>query len=55
MEDHILLNIDAYMAQFVTSLETLIIGALIGILISGIAYLAMSVTGRKKGMTDHLM
>lgn len=55
MEDHILLNIDANIAQFVGTFETLIIGALIGILISAIAYLAISVTGRSKGMTDHLL
>lgn len=48
MEDHILLHIDPYMAQFVTSLETLIIGALIGILVSVMAFLATSEQGTKK-------
>ena len=54
MEDHVLLNLDAYMARFVTSIEALIMGALIGIMVSGFAYLVMSVTRRKKGMTNPL-
>lgn len=51
MEDHILLNINSSMAQFFNSLETLMLGVMVGVLISAVAYWIVSSRGHKKELT----